>query len=401
MRKRPPEAGDQRVRSPEPGLPSAAAKTKTLPESLRMASFEGDDSVTALQMYNTDMVFPLEREKATFTCGSAATCDVTIAGHYLSGLHCLLQRRGSGMRIHDQASHNGTHFGGAKVDVFDARPGDTFNASGARLLLLNDEMQRALTTLSEILGSADEGTLMWSSGRSSSPCDVIVAAKEGANILITGDTGCDQGRLAQTVHAISLRRKRELVQLDREPSDRAAQRAVIDRASRGTLVLNLAADAPVMDATFASMLFAPSYHIRVIAIAPTVKKARDVLGEMHTATLRTVSLPPIAHRLGAVPRLLDRMFAAREDTLRISDMSDVNQGALQSYSWPGNLAELRAAADWLIEIARQGNPNAAAEKLGVASSSLYHWYGHTLGMSTPLLANQEPRQRRPSRKPKE
>ena len=362
-------------------------KTKTLPESLRDASYDGPDVATMIQSYDTDLRFELSREKTTYTLGSAPGSDIAIRDEFVSALHCLVQRRGSGMRIYDQSSSNGTYFDGRRVDVFDIRPGDTFTAGRTRLLLLNDEMQAANSVLSEILGSADEGTLTWSSGLHSSPCGVMVAAMGGANLVITGDKGCEQSRLAETIHAISLRRGRELVHLDRELTDRAAQRAIIDRASRATLVLTIHEDTPVMDATFVSMLFSPSRHIRVITIAPSVQKARDVLGEMSTATMRLVSLAPIAQRPGAVPRLLDRLFADRGVDLRVSDLTSANQAALQAYSWPENLSELRFAADRFIEIAREGSVKAGAEKLGVPTSSMHYWYGDQLGLSSPFLAH--------------
>jgi hypothetical protein len=180
------------------------------------------------------------------------------------------------------------------------------------------------------------------------------------------------------------------VQIDSEPAERAEQRVVIDRASRSTLVVSINAKTPVMDATFVSMLFDPTYHIRVIVIAPSVQKTRDVLGEAYVSTMRQVSLTPLAQRPGAVPRLLDRMLAERDATLRFSDLTPANQSALTTHDWhspnaPKNIAALRVVADRFPIIASSPSINQAAEKLGVSRSTLQNWFVDQLGMSWPLI----------------
>ncbi|MGN6109138.1 MAG: FHA domain-containing protein [Kofleriaceae bacterium] len=385
---------DAKGRAPQPTTPPVPAvlvppdgpaqmKTKTLPDSFRGAFFDGIETTTVLKVYDTDLKFELDRKRRSFTLGSAPERDIAIRDEYVSNLHCLIERRGNGLRVYDQDSYNGTFFDGRRVSVFDPRPGDTFVAGRVRLLLLNDEMQAAYPSLAEILGSEDEGTVRRSS--TNSPCDVIVAATGGANILITGEPGCEQRRLAEAIHSISLRRDHELVVMEAEPTDRAQQRALIDRASRSTVVVSIGPKDPVMDATFVSMLFSPSYHIRVVAIAPTVAKTKDVLGEMYVSTMQRIALAPLAQRQGAVPRLLDRMFADRGSKLRVSDLTPANQAALQSHSWPDNFAGLRLAAERLIAIARDGSLLKASKALGVSTSTLHYWFTQ-LSLSLPLAS---------------
>jgi Inner membrane component of T3SS, cytoplasmic domain len=367
-------------------------KTRTLPEGLRGAEFDGPDIPTAIQVYDTEVIFDLPRDQRAFRAGSAPDNDLAIRDDYVSGSHCLIERRGQALRIHDLQTHNGTYFDGRRVEMFDARPGDTFVAGRVRLLILNDEMRAAFPILTDILGSPDAATLRASSPQSSSACDLIVAAKEGANILIMGESGCDQDRLAETIHGISLRRARDLVQLDAEPSERAEQRAVIDRANRSTLVLTINAKTPVMDATFVSMLFDPSYHIRIIVIGPSVQKVRDVFGEAYVSTMRQLSLTPLSQRPGAVPRLLDRMLAERDVALRFSDLTSENQEALVAHDWhianaPKNMAALRLAADRFPTIATSPSLNQAAQKLGISSSTLQNWFANQIGLSWPLVTN--------------
>ena len=51
-------------------------KTKTLPEAMHGGWFEGNDVVTALEIYGTGVTFELPRDRKTFTVGASAdrTC---------------------------------------------------------------------------------------------------------------------------------------------------------------------------------------------------------------------------------------------------------------------------------------------------------------------------------------
>jgi pSer/pThr/pTyr-binding forkhead associated (FHA) protein len=377
-RSAPPAATDENEKKPP------TIRTRTLPEAARGAYLEGPDVVTMLRVYGTDVEFPLPRDRHTFSLGSAPERDIALPEKYLSALHCVLERRGSTLRVHDQGSHNGTYFDGRRESVFELRPGATFTAASIRFLALNDEMRTAYPVLADILGSEDEHVLRSSGDVDASPSDLIVTATSGSHIVITGDDGSDQLRLARTIHAISLVRGRPIVEIDRVPDDRAQQRSILDRASRATLAFSIDTKAPVTDATFASMLFSPSFHVRVIAIAPTISKANDVLGEAHVRTMRNVVVRPLAQRAGAILRLLDRMFIERNTTLRTSDLMPSNQAALQAHSWPDNFDGLRLAADRLVVIACEGSLSKSAKALALSTSTLHYWFSQ-LGLSLPLM----------------
>ena len=367
-----------------PATPDAEPmKTRTLPETQRGIWFDDPDVVTMLRVYGSDTEFDLPRTGKTFTLGSSPERDIAIPGGYLSSLHCVIERRGHGLRVHDQGSHNGTFFDGRRESVFDLRPGATFTAASIRFLALNDEMRAAYPTLADLLGGEDEHA--FHSAAAGSPSDLIIAATGGTNLLITGEAGSDHDRLARTIHEISLLRTRPIVELDLDavPTDRAQQRALLDRASRSTLVLTIGMKTPVLDATFASMMFSSAFHVRVIAIAPLVSKANDVLGEVNVRAMLNVALRPLVQRPGAILRLLDRMFAARETPLRVSELTAANRTALQGHGWPGNVAELRLAADRLVAIAREGSLLKASKALGVSNSTLHYWFTQA-GLSLPL-----------------
>lgn len=378
MAKRTPPSGRETAK---PDAEREPMKTKTLPEAMHGGWFEGADVVTALEIYATGVTFELPRERKTFTIGASADRDIAIPDKFLSALHCVLERRGTGLRVHDQDSHNGTFFAGRRETTFDLRPGDTFTAASVRFLAMNEEMRAAMPVFGDLLGT-DHGDDAGGGRKESS--DLVLVATSGVHVLITGEPGSGQALLARTIHGISLLRARPLVELANLPDDRRQQRAIIDRAARSTLVITIGPKSPVMDAAFVSMVFSPSFNIRVIVIAPSASKAEDVLGAPNIRPMRNVFVRPLALRAEAIPRLLDRLLAERGTILRVADLTPANQSALQTYAWPGNLSDLQIAADRLIAIARDGSLLKASKSLGVSNSTLHYWFSQ-VGMSLPLV----------------
>ena len=99
-----PPAKETERKESDPG----PMKTKTLPEAMQGGWFEGNDVVTALEIYGTGVTFELPRDRKTFTIGASADRDIALPDKFLSALHCVLERRGTGLRVHDQGSYNGT-----------------------------------------------------------------------------------------------------------------------------------------------------------------------------------------------------------------------------------------------------------------------------------------------------
>lgn len=358
-----------------------AMRTRTVPESAKGAFYDGPDVVTSLKLFDAGTMFDLPREKKTFSLGADPDCDVHLPIEGLSRLHCVIERRGQAIRVHDQESKNGTFYNGRKEQTFDVRPGATFTVATTRLLAMNDVMWAAYPTLADIVGSEDEHSERESRGGNVSASELVVLATSGGHLLITGPVGCDQLRLARTVHSISLLRSRKSVEVADIPTDRARQREILDQAARSSLILTVEPDAPVMDSAFASMLFSSGFHVRVIAIAPSISKANDVLSDANVRSMRHFALNPLAYRKAAVLQLLDRMLAERGSSYRVSDLSSENQVALQAYGWPNNFDELRDAADKLVAVMHQPLRR-AAEILGMSHTTLHYWLTQR-GLSFP------------------
>jgi hypothetical protein len=261
-----------------------------------------------------------------------------------------------------------------------------------RLLALNDEMRACYPALIDILGDS-LGNLLGEPEEHGprrempSPGDMIVAAVDGAHLLIHSEPHCEQDHLARIIHRISKLRARPIVELEREqvPVDRASQLGLIRRrATRSTLVLDLGSNDTRLPTSFVSAVFAARYRIRVIALVRSLEVADAALGE-YARQMTYARLRPVASRPEAIDRLLDRMLVERGSPLRTSQVTPENQRALRTYGWPDNFASLREAADRLTAIARAGSINGAASTLGIPRATLHHWYSKILGLSPPLV----------------
>jgi FHA domain-containing protein len=385
--------------APHRAIDPRSGRTLTAPEGQQAGIHNGPSVVTWLRRYDTRTEYRLPPDQAQITIGSA-DCDIVIQSPFVSQLHCRLDRRGAQLEVTDEGSKNGTAFDGELAPSFYLKPGQTFTVGELpyQFLALNDEMRALYPALTDILGDeAVPGTRPPGTGMGGddaehviraerpSPSSLIIAAVRGAHLLITGEPGCDQDDLARMIHAMSRFRLRPIIELGAIPEERARQSDLIKReATRSTLVLTLASSRAI-DPIFVSMLFSPSFQVRVIVLARTVDMARKALDRQHVQAMHHIALRPLALRSEAIPRLLDRMLEARDSPLRVSALTEDNQGALRAHGWPENLSSLRHAADRLASIAHHDSIPKAAAALGIKRNTLYHWYTEIVGLSYPLL----------------
>ena len=360
--------------------------TITTPSVLKGGTLEGPDVVTALNLYKTDKHYPLPRGTQPVVIGSDPSCGIPIRSNFVSSRHCQLVRRWGGLRVTDQDSKNGLWFQGARERSFELRPGQVFNVGAFehRFLALNDEMSAAFPELVDILGAEEEHALR---SDTPSPSDLVVAAVNVGHVLVTSERDCQQERLARIVHAISMYRKRPILEPDLNGPVSTLADIAKRSAVRSTLVLNLGERTDRLPKTFLSSVFAPPHQIRVIVLAASVDVAVDALGVDNVTMMQRVWLRPLGMRPEAIPRLLDRMFEERGSTLRFAHMTPENQAALRANNWEGNFTSLRHAADYLVVIARSASILQAARTLGISSSTFYHWYSKTMGFKGKTLVS--------------
>jgi hypothetical protein len=377
-------ATDQSAPSPSggSGAEKTPVRTRPLDEARQDAWFDGADDITALRVYDGDIEYELP-PKETFTLGASRRCDLTVRDRELSAMHLLLERLGHRLRVRDLHSTNGTFYGGRRADVFELYPGDTFTAAPVTFLAMNHEMRAHRPAIAGIVGT----------GSAPSPDRLLVdAATHSSHLLITGDPGCDLDRLARAIHAVSLRRSRSLVQIGAVPPDRAQQREIVKRAARSTLVIDLDPVALPLDPTFCSMVFSTDHHVRVIALAPTMKLARRLLSAEHVERMYPIWIRPLSARAGDIPGLLDQLLEERGAPLRIADLTVRNRDALAACEWRDNFVGLRAAADRLAAIAQVRGWEAMdwrerSASTSIPRSTLHDWFT-ALGLTLPLFVRE-------------
>lgn len=363
--------------------PKTPARTRPLDETQRDAWFDGPDVVTALRIYDGDVEHELPREPMV-TLGASRRCDVHVPDRGLSAVHCLLERKGGRLRVHDQHSTNGVFFGGRRVETCNVYPGDTFTLAPVTFVAMNEEMRAHRPIIAEVVGT----------GFSPSPDRVLVDAVKCAQpLLLTAEAGCDTDRLARAIHAVSLRRSRPLVEISEVPEDRARQREILQRAARSSLVIDLYRIEAPLDPAFCSMVFSRDHHVRVIVLAPSRDTARRLLAIEAPEHMQHIWIRPLGMRPGDIPDLLDRMLAERASPRRLSDLTPHNRDAMCAWEWRDNLAGLRAAADRLAAIARVPGWNGLdwrerAAATSIPKSTLHDWFT-TLHLTSPLFASGE------------
>jgi DNA-binding NtrC family response regulator len=212
------------------------------------------------------------------------------------------------------------------------------------------------------------------------------AAKSGANVLVTGERGTGKELVARAIHDMSPRAKGPLEKLNCAalPSElieselfgheagaftgaTKQRRGKFERASGGTLFLDEVGDMPLaMQAKLLRVL--QEREIERVGGSETIKvdarvvaaTNRDLVAACEKGEFRAdlydrlnvlpLAIPPLRARREDVP-LLARHFlelAARANDRRDIRIDDDALGVLASYSFPGNVRELRNIIERLV-----------------------------------------------------
>jgi hypothetical protein len=343
---------------------------------------DGPWVVTGIREYDGAMEWELPRDGVRFLGGaSQKRCEIWLPERGLSATHFMLERRERILRLYDLHSSHGIWIMDSPVTTADLRPGSKFTARPVTFVTMNDAMRRSRPELVDILGAR------WLH----SPDWLMVEAAGSGHMVIIGEAGCEQERLAEAIHEMSPRQARDLIELEVIPQDRGMQVDIVRRAAKdgarvaATVMLRLRPGAPRLDDTFLSMLYAPAYGIRVIVLANTSDDARRALGEGIDSLCQHVLLRPLAYRKDEIDQLLDRRFAVRNAAhLRAADLLDENQAALQQHSWPGNLAELRLVADILTAYETEGGWRGVGRAIDKPRSTMQDHFDR-IGLKTMRL----------------
>ena len=195
-----------------------------------------------------------------------------------------------------------------------------------------------------------------------------------SRVLITGPTGSGKELVARKIHKLSLRDKKPFVVINaaslkektyerelfgKEFEDGTISFGVLDRANKGTLLIDEVAEIPIetqanilrvlIDQKFKRINGKKDIHVNIRIISST---SRNLIAEVRSGKFRE----DLFHRLNVVPIELSPLSSRTEDIpdlinyfkKKVSEINgvqeidiDTNNGQLFTYNWPGNVRELR------------------------------------------------------------
>lgn len=200
---------------------------------------------------------------------------------------------------------------------------------------------------------------------------VLDAAQMDQPVLIEGERGTGRERVARLLHEIGPRKHNGFVRVDPDEEDEPPRvEDQLARAHGGTLLVKEIAHVGrgpqrkllrALKRTAGSVNTGSCFDVRVVA-STGVDLQRAVADELFEAELYErlgavrIALPPLRRRPEDIPALLDH-FGRNEAREVGTDKLSFNARAvdkLQSYSWPGNVAELRDVVRRLCLRKRRG-----------------------------------------------
>ena len=212
-------------------------------------------------------------------------------------------------------------------------------------------------------------------------------APTGSRVLVTGPAGCGKEVVARLLHARSRRAKGPFVAVNcatmrperlevelfgTELRIDGAPRKIgtFERAHGGTLFLDEVADMPIetqgkivralQEQTFERVGGSSRVEVDVRVVASSNRELGAEIGAgrfredlYYRLSVVPVRVPPLRERREDIPVLSRHFMRRAADAARFSprDFGEDAMAALQSYSWPGNVRQLRNVVDWLLIMA--------------------------------------------------
>ena len=212
-------------------------------------------------------------------------------------------------------------------------------------------------------------------------------APTGSRVLITGAPGSGKEVVARLLHARSRRAQGpfvavncatmrpdrleiELFGSEAETDGAARKIGTFERAHGGTLFLDEVADMPIetqgkivrvlQEQTFERVGGSHRVEVDVRVVASS---NRELAGEIAAGRFREdlfyrlsvvpIKVPPLRERREDIPLLARHFMGRGAEAVRMParEFGEDALAALQSYSWPGNVRQLRNVIDWLLIMA--------------------------------------------------
>lgn len=217
-------------------------------------------------------------------------------------------------------------------------------------------------------------------------------APSSAPVLITGESGTGKERVAAAIHRLSSRAAgpfvavncaalpETLIESELFGHERGAFTGALGRragcfehAHTGTLLLDEIGDMPIgMQAKLLRVL--EDSHVRrlggkieiavdVRVLASTNRPLQETLEKnllredlFYRLNVFQIDLPPLRHRKEDIPALVESLLKTinEKHDCRVADVHPEVLARLISYSWPGNIRELRNVLERSVIMAREG-----------------------------------------------
>ena len=353
------------------GVPTPDRETISAPiTDLLYEAAKQRGQVVALRVKGTGREIALSHLRR-LALGTRDICDVIFDDPTISGLHCLLERRGDELFVRDRGSKNGTYVNGHQVECAELRPGSVLTI-GRTWMIARAAGGRGQSSAYEQLRGTDP--------RFRAAVDnAMRAAVADCNLLVIGETGTGKELVARAVHEASSRSAgpfvaincgaipRELIGSELFGHERGAFTGAVAerdgcflRADGGTLLLDELGELPLeMQPHLLRVLETHTVRrvggaderavdVRVVAatnrIAGLGTPGSSIrLDLYHRLAVVIVSLPPLRERIGDLDEIVPSILDELEPQFGKRRISPVAWEALRGYGWPGNVRELRQA----------------------------------------------------------
>ena len=195
--------------------------------------------VVALRRLGSDEMFPLDEPRTRWTVGSSASCDIALHDPFVSGVHCVIERRPSGVLVvRDHRSRNGTFVDGHPIEGAELRVGCYLSVGRTTLVAMAASGTGNPRALDQLRGR--DPVLR------ATVDQAMRAAQTDCAVLIVGETGHRQGSARardsrdRTARRRTVRRgqlRRDSARADRIGAVRSRERRVHRRDARSRRLL--------------------------------------------------------------------------------------------------------------------------------------------------------------------
>jgi two-component system, NtrC family, nitrogen regulation response regulator GlnG len=330
--------------------------------------------VVALRVVDTGKEHRLVKANRRWVIGSKEACDIVIKDDpYVSQVHCVIERRESGLVVRDKRSRNGTRVDGNMVEGAELRVGS--------LLTIGRTTLMAVAAPGTEHGSALAAMRGHDPAFRSTIAQAMKAAATDCSVLIVGETGTGKDLLARAVHEASRRAlgkfvavncggiPRELIGSELFGHEKGAftgahteRDGYFVEAHGGTLFLDEIGELPVEQQPHLLRAIETrqvrrlggsverGVDVRIIAATNRLEgigteSSRLRLDLYHRLATVVLVLPPLRERMGDLMDLVNGMLEehAVNQGLPIKSVTAEAWEVLASYAWPGNVRELAHA----------------------------------------------------------